>query len=281
MKIFFDIQNLRQYIRQIKLKEKSIGFVPTMGALHKGHLSLIRKSASQNDITICSIFVNPTQFNNPKDLNNYPREFENDISELEKTQCNAAFIPSVKAMYENDFILNFSFGYLENIMEGKYRPDHFKGVGLVVTKLFNLITPDKAYFGSKDLQQLTLINKLCEELLFDIEIVAVSTVRESDGLAMSSRNNLLTEKERKNAAELFKALNVAKNKILDGENVVSVQKFITHYFDSLGTIKLEYFEIVNTTDLKRITDNIDLSNVSLCIAGHIGKVRLIDNISLN
>lgn len=280
MKIFLDIQNLRHYVKQLKLQEKSIGFVPTMGALHKGHLSLIHASTAQNDITICSIFVNPTQFNNTQDLEVYPRKIENDISELEKTQCDAAFIPSADDMYEKDFLLNFDFDYLENIMEGKYRPDHFKGVGLVVTKLFNLVLPNKAYFGTKDLQQLTLINKLTKELLFDIEIIAVTTIRETDGLAMSSRNNLLTQKERKNATELYKALHIAKNKLLDGESIVSVQNFITHYFDTLDTIKLEYFEIVNTKDLKKTTDIYEVSNVSLCIAGHLGNVRLIDNISL-
>ncbi len=280
MKTFFEIQNLRNYVKQLKLQEKSIGFVPTMGALHKGHLSLIHASTEQNDITICSIFVNPTQFNNAQDLKIYPRKIENDLSELEKTQCNAVFIPLADDMYDKDFLLNFNFDYLENIMEGKYRPDHFKGVALIVTKLFNIVLPDKAYFGTKDLQQLTLINKLTKELLFDIEIVAVTTVRDEDGLAMSSRNNLLNQKERKNATELYKALHIAKNKLLDGESIVSVQKFINQHFDAIDAIKLEYFEIVNTKDLKKTIDINDVSNVSLCIAGHLGNVRLIDNISL-
>jgi len=281
MKIFSDIQNLRKYITQIKLQEKSIGFVPTMGALHKGHLSLINNSIEQNNVTICSIFVNPTQFNNPKDLKGYPRKFDDDISLLKETRCNAVFIPPADVMYEKDYILSFDFGYFENIMEGNHRPDHFKGVGLIVTKFFNLILPNTAYFGTKDLQQLVLIKKLTKELFFDLKIVAVPTIRESDGLAMSSRNSLLTKKERDSAIYLYKSLNEAKNKLLEGESLDKVYDFIKHYFDSLGTIKLEYFEIVNTSDLKKTTDIIDASNVSLCIAGHLGKVRLIDNISLN
>lgn len=281
MEIISDIQQLRQFLRQIKREEKSIGFVPTMGALHNGHIELIRTSTKENDITICSIFVNPTQFNNPKDLENYPHDTHNDIEKLIKAKCDALFIPSVDLMYEKESILNFHFGYLEEIMEGKCRPGHFKGVGLIIAKLFNLTEPNKAYFGIKDLQQLTIIRKLTNELFFDIEIVPVNTVRESDGLAMSSRNRLLSAEERKSSINLYHALLTAKKKLNEGESVESVQNHIVNYFKSERNIELEYFEIVNTTDLRKISEIDKKNEVSLCIAGQLGKVRLIDNISLN
>lgn len=280
MEIIRDIPGLRHYIEQLKTEKKSIGFVPTMGALHNGHLELIRKSGQQNDLTICSIFVNPTQFNNPSDLKNYPRESTKDLALLEEINCHAVFMPSVKIMYEENYSINLDFGYLEKIMEGKFRPGHFKGVGLIVTKLFNLIQPNKAYFGRKDLQQLTLIKTLVKELFFDIEIVAVDTVREKDGLAMSSRNNLLTKQERKKATDLFSALLKAKQKLNNGESVITVKQFIKEYFTLKSSIVLEYFEIVHTSNFKNVTEIHEKSNVSLCIAGYLGKVRLIDNISL-
>ena len=280
MEIIRDIPGLRHYIEQLKTEKKSIGFVPTMGALHNGHLELIRKSGQQNDLTICSIFVNPTQFNNPSDLKNYPRESTKDLALLEEINCHAVFMPSVKIMYEENYSINLDFGYLEKIMEGKFRPGHFKGVGLIVTKLFNLIQPSKAYFGRKDLQQLTLIKTLVKELFFDIEIVAVDTIREKDGLAMSSRNNLLTKQERKKATDLFRALLEAKQKLNNGESVITVKHFIKEYFTLKSSIVLEYFEIVHTSNFKNVTEIHEKSNVSLCIAGYLGKVRLIDNISL-
>ena len=281
MEIFAEIQGLRQFIRQIKLQKKSIGFVPTMGAFHEGHLQLVKASVQQNDITICSIFVNPTQFNNPSDLENYPRETAQDISKLKSSGCAAVFIPSVQAMYDKEYTLTMNFGYLEEIMEGKYRPGHFKGVGLIVTKLFNLTEPNRAYFGTKDLQQLIIIRSLVNELLFDIEIVPVETVRAPDGLALSSRNKLLTKTERSQATDLFKALNIAKTKLIQGESVISVENYITDFFTNDSNIKLEYFEIVKTSNLKKIKEIKDNEAVSLCIAGYLGKVRLIDNISLN
>ena len=280
MEIIDEIQQLRQYLRQIKLQEKSIGFVPTMGALHNGHIEIIKASTKDNDFTICSIFVNPTQFNNPKDLENYPKDLDHDIEKLIEAKCDILFVPSVELMYEKELILNFNFGYLEEIMEGKCRPGHFKGVGLIIAKLFNLIEPNRAYFGTKDLQQLTIIKKLTRELLFDIEIVPVKTVREADGLALSSRNKLLTKDERKHAIDLYNALIAAKEKLIEGESVISVQKYIKFFFISESVIDLEYFEIVNTSDLKNVTEIHGNEDVSLCIAGYLGKVRLIDNISL-
>ncbi len=281
MEIISDILPLRKYIRKVKCQGKSIGFVPTMGALHDGHIALISTSTKENDITICSIFVNPTQFNNPRDLENYPRDTDNDIKKLIAAKCDVLFIPSAELMYEKEPVLNFQFDYLEEIMEGKHRPGHFKGVGLIIAKLFNLTEPTKAYFGTKDLQQLTIIRKLTNELCFDVDIVPVKTVREPDGLAMSSRNRLLSEEERKTSINLHHALVAAKKKLLEGERVESVQNYVYNYFKSKGNIDLEYFEIVSTDDLRKISEIDKKNEVSLCIAGQLGKVRLIDNISLN
>ena len=281
MEIFSDIKGLRQYLRQASCENKSIGLVPTMGALHNGHLKLIHSSKKQNDITVCSIFVNPTQFNNPDDLEKYPRDTKTDLAKLEDSFCDVVFAPPVEVMYEQESLLHFHFEYLEEIMEGKYRPGHFKGVGIVVAKLFNLIEPNKAYFGTKDLQQLTLIKRLTKELLYDIQIIPVDTVREPDGLAMSSRNKLLSKEDKKHALDLYNVLISAKQKLITGDTVKSVQFYVQDFFKSESKIKLEYFEIVNTNDLQKVTKIHSAEGVSLCIAGHLGKVRLIDNISLN
>ena len=251
-----------------------------MGSLHDGHLALVQASVTNNDITVCSIFVNPTQFNNSADLINYPRDTETDIKLLQNANCDMVFIPSTEDIYEKDYLLNLDFGYLEEIMEGKYRPGHFKGVGLVGTKLFNLVKPDNAYFGSKDLQQLAVIRTLTNELLFDIKIVPVETVREKDGLAMSSRNKLLSESERKEAVDLYRALSEARHKLIEGDSVVSVKKHVHDFFSLKSKIDLEYFEIVGSLDLKDIDHIDDQNKVSLCIAGYLGKVRLIDNLSV-
>lgn len=280
MEIFTDICDFRLYIKQVRQYNKSIGFVPTMGALHQGHLELVKKSIQQNDVTVCSIFVNPTQFNNPNDLENYPRDNKTDLSLLKANNCDVVFLPSNAIMYKKNDILSLNFGYLENIMEGKFRPGHFKGVGLIVIKLFNLACPNRAYFGTKDLQQLTIVKKLTKELLYDIEIIPVQTIREPDGLAMSSRNRLLSKEERIQALDLYKALNTAKKQLIGGESVTSVLKYVQQFFTTESKLELEYFEIVNTTDLMKINEIPTSKQVSLCIAGQLGKVRLIDNMSL-
>ncbi len=280
MDIFTNIQGFKHYLGTLKPQEKSVGFVPTMGALHEGHLELIKTSKQQNDLTICSIFVNPTQFNNPEDLNKYPRDTASDIAKLQDVLCDVVFIPTVEDMYDEHRIVNFHFGYLEEIMEGRFRPGHFSGVGLIVTKLFNLVKPNRAYFGTKDLQQLTIIKKLAKDLLFDIEIIPVETIRESDGLAMSSRNKLLSREERKQAVVLYNSLILAREKLNNQESVISVKKYISDYFESNSVIDLEYFEVVYTENLQNVSKIQKSDRVSLCIAGYLGKVRLIDNISL-
>ncbi len=280
MKVFSEIHQIRQFIHQAKLDEKSIGFVPTMGALHQGHLRLIEESLNDNDITVCSIFVNPTQFNNLEDLKNYPRDLETDLALLEKIDCDMVFHPAQEIMYPSETITNFSFSYLEEIMEGKFRPGHFKGVGLVVLKLLNIIMPNRAYFGQKDLQQLTLIQTMIRDLNLNVEIIGIPTVREKDGLAMSSRNQLLSKDERGKAIDLYNALSHAKSKLNAGESVISVKVYVKDYFIKNSPIDLEYFEIVRTKDLKSVDEILPDESISLCIAGYLGKVRLIDNISL-
>jgi len=280
MKVIREINQMRAFVHQAKTQRKSIGFVPTMGALHEGHLSLIRQSKSENDLTICSIFVNPVQFNDSEDLLKYPRNLEADLTMLEELNCELVFHPSADAMYPAENPTAISFGYLEEIMEGKFRPGHFKGVGLVVSKLFNIIKPDRAYFGEKDLQQLTIIKIMTASLNFEIEIVPVPTKREADGLAMSSRNQLLTKEERKHAADLFSVLKKAKDKLINNESIKSVESFVEDFFEHKSQVTLEYFEIVNSADLCQVTAINSNQQVSLCIAGYLGKVRLIDNLSL-
>jgi pantoate--beta-alanine ligase len=280
MKIFHGIQEIREYVLSQKLLDKTIGFVPTMGALHMGHQRLVEYSVNENETTICSIFVNPTQFNNPHDLQNYPRDLASDIALLTQARCDAVFAPDVSEMYQTLTNIRMDFGRLESTMEGSYRPGHFNGVGIVVAKLFNIINPDKAYFGKKDLQQLAVIKSLVRDLAFNVEIVPVETVREPDGLAMSSRNRLLTDDERKIALNLYDFLLLAKENLLKGLSPAEVKADTFSHFETIEGIKLEYFQVVDSATLHNIESINSVSEVSLCIAAHVGKVRLIDNMSL-
>jgi len=280
MKIFHRIQEIREYVSGQKFLRKTIGFVPTMGALHQGHLRLVQCSVNENDTTVCSIFVNPTQFNNPSDLQKYPRDLESDIDLLIKTGCDAVFAPNATEMYQKPMLVRMDFGALESTMEGSFRPGHFSGVGIVVAKLFNIVNPDKAYFGKKDLQQLAIIKSLVKELNFEIEIIPVETVREPSGLAMSSRNRLLSDEDKTLAMNLYNTLLQARETLLNGAAPTDVISDTFKYFDKIEGIKLEYFEIVDSDTLQNITSINSVSEVSLCIAAQVGKVRLIDNMSL-
>lgn len=196
MHIFNTISETQQYLKAQQRAGKTIGFVPTMGALHAGHISLIERAKTENDLAVCSIFVNPTQFNNSDDLKKYPRTLERDCEMLRPVGCDVVFAPSAEEMYPSLPQLKMDFGTLETIMEGKFRPGHFNGVGIVVSKLFNIVKPDKAYFGLKDLQQVAVIRRMVQELSFDLEIIPCPTLRETDGLAMSSRNTRLSPEAR-------------------------------------------------------------------------------------
>ena len=271
---------MQKELQRLSLKQKSIGLVPTMGALHDGHAELLRVCLSENEITVCSIFVNPTQFDKAIDLKKYPRNFEKDIAFLELMNCDILFMPEVEEMYPEKAVIEVGFGALELPMEGAFRKGHFSGVGLVVSKLFNIIKPMTAYFGQKDLQQFAIIKQLVKDLNFNIELVGVPIVREGSGLAKSSRNQQLTIKEKEIAANLYKALNLAQDLLLKGKEVDDVKREVADYLSKWEEISLEYFEVVNQNDLKSVSIIDDVQKIALCIAAYVGKVRLIDNLFL-
>jgi len=281
MHIFKTINELSLFCKAQKKDNLSIGFVPTMGALHAGHLSLVAQSKAENELTIVSIFVNPTQFNNPDDLQKYPKMENVDIELLQNAGCDVVFLPSAEEVYAQKNTLKFDFGYLENIMEGKFRPGHFNGVATVVSKLFHFVMPDVAYFGQKDLQQCVVIETLVNDLSFDVQIKRGETVREHDGLAMSSRNLRLKEAERAAAPFLYDCLEMAKNEILLGEKLSTVKQDFWALISKHPLFKLEYFEIVNGATLENISEIQSGDFVAICISAYIGEVRLIDNLTFN
>jgi len=273
------ISETRAVVEKQTSEGKTIGFVPTMGALHEGHLKLIRQAASENDFVAVSIFVNPIQFNNPEDLAKYPRTLEEDLLKLEGTGCNLVFAPSAQEMYPEPDLTEFDFGNLDKVMEGKFRPGHFRGVAIVVKKLFEIVTPHKAYFGEKDFQQLAIIKKMVSMLKMPVEIVPCPIVREADGLAMSSRNARLTLDERIEAPAIYKALLSVK------ENYswfipAGVKQLVTGEIQENQFFSVEYAEVVDTQTLQPFEDWHDAEHAVICVAAFIGNVRLIDNIVL-
>ncbi len=255
----------------------SIGFVPTMGALHEGHLELMRRAKKENDLLVVSIFVNPIQFNNPEDLKKYPRNLETDKELLESVGCDVLFSPGTQEMYPEEVKEEFDFGALETVMEGSHRPGHFNGVAIVVKKLFNIIKPKRAYFGEKDFQQLAIIQKLVEIENLDIEIVPCPIVREADGLAMSSRNARLTPEERAIAPNIFKILEYAKSKqgsICSGP----MKQMVINMFEANEDFHLEYFEIADDKNLQPVKSWESNEGILGFVALQLGNVRLIDNI---
>lgn len=273
------IAEIQALISKFKSNNKKIGFVPTMGALHDGHLSLVAAAKEKVDIVVCSIYVNPTQFNSKEDLKKYPRNIETDQEVLEKNGCDILFLPSDEVMYAGRNTITFDFGALGKVMEGKYRPGHFSGVALIVSKLFNIILPDFAFFGQKDLQQLTIIKKLVEELFFNLEVIVVPIKRERNGLAMSSRNERLSKEEREEAKVFYHALKEAKSILKSNQSAESAKQKVNSIFDG-NIAQLEYFEIVSDQDLLPKTENYLEPDTVLCIAGFMGNIRLIDNIYL-
>jgi pantoate--beta-alanine ligase len=282
MQIFHEIAPLRAFLRQIRSDGKACGLVPTMGALHGGHVSLLNRSKKENSITVCSIYVNPTQFNNPEDLLKYPRTHEKDYELLEKVGCDVVFSPTDDVMYPDKPLIKFDFGPLDDVMEGYYRPGHFSGVALVVAKLLNIVQPDRAYFGQKDWQQVTIISRLVEELQIPSEIRIVPTTREPDGLAMSSRNLRLKPTERPQATIFYEVLTYAKNAILKEKlPFPAVVERAREMFNRDPRLRLEYLEMVESKNLNPINNVEDAERPILCIAGYVGEVRLIDNMFLD
>ncbi len=258
---------------------KNAGFVPTMGALHEGHLKLVEHARKENDIVICSIFVNPTQFNNPKDLEKYPRMPEKDALLLEKENCDIAFIPSSKEIYPEKDRTNYDFGEIENVMEGKFRPGHFKGVGMVVKRLFEIVKPDNAYFGLKDYQQYLVIKKLVNQFNLNVNVIGCPTVREKDGLAMSSRNLRLSEEQRKAAPIIFESLKYIKNHF-SSKSIPGWKEWFKSQINRFPALDVEYIEIADAETLMPVKNSNESKNIVVCTAVFAGEIRLIDNILL-
>ena len=282
MHIFYGKVALIAYLKTIKTTNSTIGFVPTMGALHQGHLALMQRSLKENDDTVVSIFVNPTQFNNPEDLAKYPRTLEEDVKKMRGLSDKMIlYAPSVEDIYEGHTISqDFDFDGLENQMEGKFRPGHFNGVGTIVKRLFEIVTPTNAYFGEKDFQQLQIVKKMVEKNHMPVNIVGCPIFREDNQLAMSSRNERLTPEERKEAAIIYKTLTEAKE-IFKTKTPEETIEFVKDSFRNNSMFELEYFVIADESTLLPIENKIKDKNYRAFIAVFVNSIRLIDTISLN
>lgn len=278
MLIFTKTAELQAYLSTIRAAGKTLGFVPTMGALHAGHVSLVAISKQQCDITLCSIFVNPTQFNDKKDLDRYPRTPEKDAGLLETAGCDALFLPSVEEIYPEPVTKEYQFGLLGSTLEGEFRPGHFNGVAQVVQRFFEIIEPDSAFFGSKDYQQVMIIRALVRQMRSPIRIVACPVLREPDGLAMSSRNTLLTSQEREVAAEVPRMMQSAAA-LVTQQGVAAAKAYIKQQVALQPLMRLDYYEVANAATLE-ITDHLGNKNTSYIslIALFVGRIRLIDNL---
>ena len=281
MKLIKNLAELEQYISALKAENKKIGFVPTMGALHEGHLQLVRRAVAENDVAIVSVFVNPTQFNDKNDLAKYPRTLEADAALLESVGCMAVFAPEANEFYteeEMNSTFQFDFAGLDEVMEGKFRPGHFNGVVQVVSKLFRLVKPTRSYFGEKDFQQLAIIRHMVRTMGFDVEIVGCPIVREESGLARSSRNMLLSEAERVVAANIHAVLKESTSFY----SMTTVQELHDATIAAINRhegLEVEYYDIVNGDTLQSIEKWEDADYVVGCITVYCGSVRLIDNLS--
>ena len=277
MKVIHTIEDLQAGLSVLKAQGKKVGLVPTMGALHAGHASLVKRSVNENDVTVVSVFVNPTQFNDKNDLVKYPRTLEADCKLLEDCGATLVFAPSVEEMYPEPDTRQFGYAPLDTVMEGAFRPGHFNGVCQIVSKLFDAVKPHRAYFGEKDFQQLAIIREMVRQMKFDLEIVGCPIVREEDGLALSSRNARLSSDERENALNisrtLFKSCTFAAT-----HSVSETQKMVEDAIAAAPGLRLEYFEIVDGNTLQKIGDWNETSYAVGCITVFCGEVRLIDNI---
>jgi pantoate--beta-alanine ligase len=280
MKVFKTKKELKTYFKGYSSKNFTIGFVPTMGALHNGHLSLVKESVDNNEITVASIFVNPTQFNKKEDLENYPRTLESDLTLLQSVSCDIAFIPSTEEIYSNTISSNhFEFDGLEIQMEGKFREGHFNGVGTIVKKLFEIVTPTNAYFGEKDFQQLQIIRKMVQKNHLPVSVMGCPTFREKNGLAMSSRNQLLSEKEKEEGAIIYETLCEVKE-LINNKAIEKINSWVGEQFDKNPLFELEYFVIADEENLTPALTISPNKNYRAFIAVHADKVRLIDTMSL-
>ena len=278
MEIFRTQAEIHKYLNELRSGGKSVGFVPTMGALHEGHLSLIEAASIKTDVVVCSIFVNPTQFNDKNDLENYPRPIEDDIKKLRQAQCSVLFIPEVDEMYKSDDKWNIELNDLDNILEGEIRPGHYQGVTQIVKKLFDIIAPDYAFFGQKDYQQFMVISYMVGKFHMNIKLIICPIVREEDGLAMSSRNVYLSEQNRINSLALFKSLTRAKAQF-EQSSVSQIKNNAFEFLRSSPGINPEYFEIYDAKTFKAVSSKNAESIIAL-VAARVGNIRIIDNMIL-
>lgn len=277
MKVVRTKAELELSLGQVRKSGGTIGLVPTMGALHRGHASLVRCAVQANDITVVSVFVNPTQFNDPLDLQHYPRTPESDINLLTTLGAQLVFMPTVAEMYPVPDTRQFDFGLLGQVMEGAHRPGHFNGVAQVVSKLFELVRPTRAYFGQKDFQQIAIVRRLVQMLDFDLQIVSCPIVREPDGLAVSSRNSLLTPQCRQSAPLIARTLFQARN-LMTSSTVHELTDWVVEQINADANLRVEYFEIADADTLQRIDGWDQAERVVGCVVVHAGNVRLIDNV---
>ena len=280
MELYTTITSLQNALKEERSKGLKIGFVPTMGALHQGHLSLVETAGSMCDIVVVSIFVNPTQFNDKNDLANYPRTLESDMKLLSTTRCEYIFSPAVEEVYPVPDTRKFNFGNLEAVMEGAFRPGHFNGVAQVVSRLFEIVLPDKAFFGRKDFQQMAIIKDMVRQLNVPIEIVPCDIIREKDGLAMSSRNKLLLPEYRNCVPLIYQTLRDAKY-LVNLKTVQEIKEYVVNQVNATQLLRVEYFEIVDDTTLMSVESWSEAGTKVGCIAVYAGKIRLIDNIILD
>jgi pantoate--beta-alanine ligase len=280
MQIFTTRKALRDYLNSFENKHLSLGFVPTMGALHSGHLSLLEYSKKHCDLSVCSIFVNPRQFNDPEDLKRYPRTPAEDSALLKKHGCDVLFMPEVEEIYPEPANETYDFGQIDKILEGAHRPGHFNGVAQVLSRFFNILQPDKAFFGEKDYQQMLVVKALVKQMGLKTEIVPCPIVRESDGLAMSSRNALLSEKERELAANIPLWMKMASER-LNSSEISTVKQIILTATSQHPELKLDYFEVCAPETLEALSGQLNGREAIALIALYTGKIRLIDNIRLN
>lgn len=278
MRVVKTISELKSLISGYKQENKTVGLVPTMGALHAGHKSLVDRARKENDIVVVSVFVNPTQFNNKQDLATYPRTEERDCALLEAAGCDVVFMPAVEEVYPEPDNRQFDLGAVAEVMEGAHRPGHFNGVAQIVSKLFGFVEPDRAYFGEKDFQQIAVIRKMVQLEGFKLQIVACPIKREDDGLALSSRNVRLTAEQRQLAPNIYRVLKESCN-FAKSHTVAETEKFVVDSLNTLPQMEVEYYSIVDALTMQPVSDWADADSITGCITVYCGEVRLIDNIA--
>lgn len=278
MRVVKTISELKSLISGYKQENKTVGLVPTMGALHAGHKSLVDRARKENDIVVVSVFVNPTQFNNKQDLATYPRTEERDCALLEAAGCDVVFMPAVEEVYPEPDNRQFDLGAVAEVMEGAHRPGHFNGVAQIVSKLFGFVEPDRAYFGEKDFQQIAVIRKMVQLEGFKLQIVACPIKREDDGLALSSRNVRLTAEQRQLVPNIYRVLKESCN-FAKSHTVAETEKFVVDSLNALPQMEVEYYSIVDALTMQPVSDWADADSITGCITVYCGEVRLIDNIA--